>query len=118
MSMALSGRRGRGARLGLAWNRLRRIRLGSLRRGRGRRPFGILPGCLRRRRGGRLGLHALLAIVYVLALGTLAARVAAQIFITALPDAITVLEHAADLQPEDDHQVSALVLLSLQHVQG
>src|SRR3989442_359869 len=119
MSMALLGRRGRGARVGLAWDRLRRI--GCSRRGharscrrRGRRPRGILLGCLRRRRGGRPRLRGFHAVVYVLALGTLAARVAAQIFITVLRHAITVLDRADDHRPKEDHQVGPLALLALE----
>src|SRR5712691_7572810 len=98
MSMALLGRRGRRTPVGLAWDRLRRIRLGCSRRGharscrrRGRRPRGILLGCLRRRRGGRPMLHGFHAVEYGLALLALAAREGAQIFITVLRHAITVL---------------------------
>src|SRR5713101_7218738 len=109
MSMALLGRRGSGTRFG-GCGRFGRGLHGRLARC-GARGFRRARTRCVARRFGRYGLHA---VVYVFALRALAARVAAQIFITVLRHAITVLDRADDHRPEEDHQVGPLALLALE----
>src|SRR5882672_4688995 len=101
MSMRLL-RRGRGSRLRLGLSGGRRQRRRSRRRG------------ARRRRRRRTRLHRLLAIVDALALGALAARVAAQVVVAVDRHPVAVLGRADDHRPQEDHQVGALALLALE----
>src|SRR6267142_3500450 len=91
---------------------MRLLRRGRRRRGsRGRGPLRGREPLLGR---SLTRLDRFEAVVDILALGSLAASVAAQVLVTVYGHSIAVLGRANDHRPQEDHQIGALALHALE----